>query len=247
MNRPLSLVLVCGGFATALAFAAMRQVDAAQDAKQQPGAGNQLKIEGKKEKAPPIPDFAKAYGVPFESFLTVGRRLGEARDKFDPIALALIAVELNLGERVSGKKAEVTAEDVQKEAVALATMRRLEPELTAMAMMVKDDATATKLTDLAKQAGREESERIAKFKSGEHERGIHVLVVRNHLPVPFSIRLNGIHLGWVQGNSQMTFNTSQFYEPHEIFLSAHDQFGDRIRAEAHTGHHHFFTWDLNDN
>ena len=83
--------------------------------------------------------------------------------------------------------AEVTAEDIQKEAVELATMRRLEPELNAMAMLVKDDATASKLTSLAKKAADEEAERVAAFKSWwSRGRGIHELTSKgNFTPVPF--------------------------------------------------------------
>ena len=102
MNRPLNFVLVCGGLAAAAAFSAVRHADGeGQDAKKQPGAGDVLKLEAKKEKPAPIPNFAKAYGVPFESFQTVGSRLADARQKSDPIALALIACELeSLGEKV---------------------------------------------------------------------------------------------------------------------------------------------------
>jgi hypothetical protein len=247
MIRPRSIVLACSGLAAAVAFCGVRHVDGARAAEQEPKSGDVLKLDAKKEKAAPIPNFAKAYGAPFESLQTVGNRLADARQKSDPIAIALVAIELGLGEKVSGKKAEVTSEEVQKEAVELAVMRQIEPELTVMALIAKDEGTAAKLTGLAKTAARAEADRIEKFKSGERERGIHELTVRNLTPVGVSVRINGIHLGWVHGNSQAMFNTSQFYEPHEIFLSAHDQFGDVYKSHALTGHHHFWTWVISDN
>ena len=140
----------------------------------------------------------------------------------------------------------MTAEEIQKEAVELATMRRLEPELNAMAMLVKDDATATKLTSLAKKAAQEESDRVAAFKSGERGRGIHELTVRNLTPVGISVRINGIHIGWVHGNSEAMFNTSQFYEPESIYLSGTISTAT-CTGHSHTGHHHFWTWVISDN
>src|SRR5437764_300350 len=73
-----------------------------------PPAGGELKIASKKEAAPAIPDFAKAYGLPFESNQTLGLRLLGTRQKQEPIGLALIAAELAANEQASGKKAEVT-------------------------------------------------------------------------------------------------------------------------------------------
>jgi hypothetical protein len=233
--------------AVAVAFSGIRYADGAQAAKQEPAAATALKIESTKEKpAPPLPNFAKVYGLAFETLQNAGARLTDARLKSDPIALALIAIELGVGEKVSGKKAEVTAEEIQKEAVDLAVLRRQAPELSAMTHLVKDEAVAKKLSDLAKKAEQEEADRVARFKSGERDKGIHVLEVRNTTPVQVSVRINGVHLGWVPGNGQSIFNTSQFYEPPQIFLSAHDQFGDVFRSEYHTGHHHYFVWTLTD-
>ena len=203
-------------------------------------------IESKREKAAPIPDFARSFGLPFESMATLGHRLTDARLKCDPITLAMISTEIGIAEQVSGKKADITAAEVKKEAVELARMRRCEPELAAMSLMVEDKAAAKELTDLASKAGQEEAERVSRFKSGEREKGVNVLIVRNTTPVPVSVRVNGVHLGWVQPFSQVDFNTAQYYEPHQLYLSAHDQFGDVFRSHVHTGHHHYFTWTLTD-
>ena len=81
MKRSFSLVLVRSGLAAAIAFSAVHHTVRAQDAKEQPRAGDVLKLEAKKEKAAPIPDFARVYGVPFESFQTVGNRLAEVRER----------------------------------------------------------------------------------------------------------------------------------------------------------------------
>jgi hypothetical protein len=241
----LSSLLLLGSTVVA-GYPGVSRADDSKPGSSQTPSGPEQNIESKKEKAPPVPDFARSYGLPFESVSTLGSRLVDARQKYDPIALALIATEIGIAEKVSGKRADLTAGDVKKEAVELAIMRRRGLELTAMSLMVSDEAVAKKLTDLAEKAKQEEADRVARFKSGERDKGIHVLEVRNTTPVPVSVRINGIHLGWVQGVSQVVFNTSQFYEPNQIFLSAHDQFGDIFRSEYHTGRHHYFVWTLVD-
>ena len=51
-------------------------------------------------------DFAKAYGLPFQSLVSVGARIQEARLDADPVALADLAGELAVAEKVSALRTE---------------------------------------------------------------------------------------------------------------------------------------------
>ena len=169
----------------------------------------------------------------------------EARQNGDPVALALIGTELAVDEEVSGKKADLTSADILSEAKDLAKMRWKEKELAAVALLLKDKAAAKELTDLVGPAKKAEAERIARFKSGERERGIRVLEVINTTQNPLSIRVNGEHVGWID-----PFSTGEFFlHPHHwhppyLFLSAHDAQGNRCHAQYFTGHYPKFTWTL---
>src|SRR5689334_6602017 len=61
-------------------------------------------------------DFRKALGVPFEGLTTIGARIEQARTASDPVCLAVLATELGVAEKVSGKKASLTSDEVMKEA-----------------------------------------------------------------------------------------------------------------------------------
>jgi hypothetical protein len=201
-------------------------------------------MESKREQAPPIPDFTRVYRVPLESISTLGQRLADARQKGDPVALALIATEMRVAETVSGRMAEVTADEVTKEAITLGKMRRQEKELMALAVLAKDPTQAEQLDALAKTAKVEEAERISKFKSGEREKGFHYLIVNNTTDVPVSVRANGHHIGFVPGFSVREFWTPGLEHNPQTFISAHDQFGDVWKTHVVEGEHLKYTWTL---
>jgi hypothetical protein len=77
-------------------------------------------------------NFKKALNLPFKSLGTLGARIEAARRAPDPVALAHAANELFIAERVSNKKAALTADQVADEAGELANMRRQASELKAM-------------------------------------------------------------------------------------------------------------------
>src|SRR5262249_35713547 len=77
-------------------------------------------------------NFKKAYGLPFDSLGTLGARVQAARRKPDPVALAHMAGELAVAEKVSGKKASLTSKALLAESAELARLRRQVAELKAV-------------------------------------------------------------------------------------------------------------------
>jgi len=209
MNRRFTLVtLLLSALVVCAGFPGRTRADDQKTGETQPSAGQAQWIESRGEHAPPVPDFAKTYQLPFESLLTVGHRLSDARRKCDPITIALIATEIGVAEKVSGKKADLTSEKLVKEAVDLAKLRRREKELNAVALLVQDAAEAEQLRALATTAKAEEAERISIFKSGEREKGFRFLLVNNNAPDVITVTVNGVVVGDV-----MPFSPGRFFTP----------------------------------
>jgi len=228
---------------SAMLFGAFRTAAAGEDPAKT--TGRPESIETKAAKATPIPNFAAVYGLSFNSTHSLGHRLMEARQKGDPVALALIGTELAVDEEVSGKKADITSAELLSEAKDLAKLRRKDKELAAVALLLKDTAAAKELTDLVGPAKKAEAERIAKFKSGERERGIRVLEVINRTEHHLSIRVNGEHVGWIDPFSAREWLLPpHHHHPPELFLSAHDDQGQRWHSQYFTGEYQKFTWTL---
>lgn len=200
-------------------------------------ASGETKVSAKKEKAPAAPNFG-VFALPFESVETLGLRLALARKKTDPVALALLATEIGVNEKVSGKKAAVTAADLSKEAVELAKMRRQQQELEAMALLVKEEGTAKELTKLAATAKKEAP------KEGEKERGFHYLKVTNTTDVHAHVHANGHSVGHVPPYSTRTFHTPHLKHRTHIHLRAHDHMGDVWRSDIVTGDFLTYHWTL---
>src|SRR5436309_2349971 len=89
-------------------------------------------------------NFASALKLSFESLSSLGHRIEQARKDSDPVALAAIANELRVAEKVSGRKAELTSEDLRKEALDLALLRGVPEELQALSLMTRDTTAQTR-------------------------------------------------------------------------------------------------------
>src|SRR5262249_12442816 len=91
-------------------------------------------VDSKVEKKPLAAsvDFRKELNLPYPSLGTLGSRIDSARKAPDPVSLAHSANELAVAEKVSGKKASLTSNQVLKEAQELAKLRRQEAELKAL-------------------------------------------------------------------------------------------------------------------
>jgi hypothetical protein len=118
-------------------------------------------------------NFAKAFGLGFDSLNTLGTRIEAARKQADPVSLAGAANELAVAEQVSGKKASLTSDTLMKEAAELAKTRHHSSELKAVSLMAHgNEAIAKDLTTAAAIADKKEKELIAEAKEGGKTRGI---------------------------------------------------------------------------
>jgi len=117
-------------------------------------------------------DFAGALGLSFPSLTGLGARIEQARSAADPVGLAGAARELAAAEAASGKKASITSADLTKEAVDLARLRRFSKELKAVAALVTDAGTRTRLEGLATEAAAAEAQVRESKDSGEKTKGI---------------------------------------------------------------------------
>jgi hypothetical protein len=151
-------------------------------------------------------NFAKELGLSFPSLTSLGARIEEARQHADPVCLALCARELAVAERVSGKKADVTAEQLFKQAVRMARLRYDPQEIRAVVLIAGKREVAKELVALAKKAREYHEEAVAKRKSGERTRGITgSLIVDSRVPYYLNIYINGNYVGTVSPNGYRSF------------------------------------------
>lgn len=188
-------------------------------------------------------NFRKELGVHFEYLESLGERIHKARKSPDPVDLALAAESLSVAEKVAGKKASLTAEDVLKEAVELAKLRRISSELSAVSLVVTSSDDKKELTELAATAKKAEAEAKKALEAGEKSREIHgTLRVENRTPYPMNIYLNGWYGGVVFPFSTFDFsvNTNTPVDIYEAFSP--DGFVRRRRQEF--GATTFYFWQI---
>jgi hypothetical protein len=138
-------------------------------------------------------DFKEELGLNFSSLTSLGTRIESARTS-DPAALAAIAAELAVLERVSGKTATINSKELMAEAVEAGRRRNISAELKAVALSVSDTGTKAVLEAQAQQA----DEAITARKAGEKQRGITcTLNIFNHTPVVLDIYVNHQLVGFV--------------------------------------------------
>jgi hypothetical protein len=188
-------------------------------------------------------NFTKELGVPLEYLGTLGQRIYLARTKPDPVELAMAAQSLAVAEKVSGKKAPVTSDMVLKEALDLAKMRGVSSELTALALIVPDEATRKDLDQPIALAKKREEDEKARVKSGEESRDIHgTLEVTNHTRECLRIYVDGCYVGTVHVGRRAQFQVcAHGYTNH---LDAYCEGGCLIRHAHVVGHRRFVRWHI---
>lgn len=188
-------------------------------------------------------NFIKELGVPLEYLGTLGQRIYQARTKPDPVDLAMAAQGLAVAEKVSGKKASVTADAVLKEALDLAKMRGVSSELAALALIVPDEATRRDLDKPIALAKKREEDEKARVKSGEESRDIHgTLEVTNHTSECLRIYVDGRYVGTVHNGRRAQFHVHAPAETNH--LDAYCEGGHLVRRGHVMGHRHFVRWHI---
>lgn len=191
-------------------------------------------------------NFSKELGVPFEYLNNIGPRIANARRAADPVDLALAAQSLAIAEKVSGKKAGVTSDEVFKEAAELAKARRISNELAAVALVVPDPAMRDDLTKAATLAKGLEADAAAKAKNASAPREIHGnLRVINHTDHCLRIYVSGRFVGEVHKGQTGNFHVHD--SNYETFVEARcEDDGALIKRAVARGHKHDVTWHIHE-
>ena len=155
-------------------------------------------VDSKAQKRTPATatDFRKELGLPFPSLGTLGGRIEQARRAHDPVSLAHTASELSVAEKVSGKKASLTAKEVLKESQELAKLRRQEAELLALtriSQQVENEeqnvVNLKQILAITQKQTKEESEKILR---GEEPTGApRKVLINNYTPQYVDVWVNG--------------------------------------------------------
>ena len=192
------------------------------------GKSGQFKLKTKSTQVDLVPkDMAKSLGLSLPIVDELATRIGEARKASDPVAEALLAGELAVLEKVANKKASLTAEALQKEAVELVKLREISQELAAASEIFKAQGDlSSELASLAQQAKMAEDEQKRAYEQGEQSRGIRVLIVNNDTDFHIMVHIHGINHGYVSPHSNNTFY---------VHPSLHHQNYTHLVAFAHDG------------
>jgi len=132
---------------------------------------DQKVVDSKAQKRTPATavNFHKELGLSYGSLGTLGSRIETARRSPDPVALAHAASELATAEKVSGKKASLTSQEILKESQELAKLRREISEMKALlhvsTQMATEETTLKDLKDnidFEQKRAKDESDAILK-------------------------------------------------------------------------------------
>jgi hypothetical protein len=201
----------------------------------------------KAEKGQPASNinFSKALGLSFDSLNTLGARIDAARRTPDPVALASMANELAIAEKVSGKKASLTSEELWKQAEQLAEMRSISTELKALSLMAADSNARDKLTKRAADAEKSEALQRDAVKQGVRTRGINgTLRVVNKTDDVLYVFVNGFRAGQVG-----RFGVADFYLQDSLegqtYLRAESLDGDEY-VQTVSNPRNYYQWTISE-
>ncbi len=191
-------------------------------------------------------NFRKELGINLEYLDSIGQQIHAARKAPDPVGLALAAQNLAVAEKVAKKEASVTSEAVMAEAVKLAQLRGDSQELTALAMIVPDEAMQKKLAKQAEIASSQEEEERAKVAAGEVSRELFgTLQVINHSPHCLRIYMDGRYMGTVHAGHTSRFHAHN-HNWHNHFDAYCEDDGELIKHADYEGHAHFLSWHIHE-
>jgi uncharacterized protein (TIGR03000 family) len=154
-------------------------------------------------------NFRKELNLPFASLGTLGSRIASARRQSDPVALAHAASELAVAEKVSGKTATLTSQELIKESAELAAVRRQEAELQAVfrvsaQLQVQEDNLALMRKQIAQARAQARADKEAFDRNQEPTSSPRKVVVTNYTPQYVDVWVNGSYKAQlVPGQSQV--------------------------------------------
>ncbi|MBI3462947.1 MAG: hypothetical protein HY000_07780 [Planctomycetes bacterium] len=189
-------------------------------------------------------NYRKELGVPLEYLDTLGARIHQARKTPDPVELALAAESLAVAEKVAGKKAAITADDVLKDALRIAKMRNVSAELAAISQIVDEGSLKKELSEMAAAAQEQEQEAKSAAARQDATRELFgTLRVVNLTHECLRIYVDGQCVGVVHEGMVGHFHVhAHGFQNHIEAYCEHG--GELVSCAEIFGHHHFFTWRI---
>jgi hypothetical protein len=180
-------------------------------------------------------NFHKALKLSWPSLQTIGGRIDTARQNADPVALAHLASELHVAEKVSGKKASITSQALLKESKELAKLRNEVSELKASLQVAKQvQASDDLLSDFQKDIQNAEASAKAQDKAASQPPPspfnpvAYPVLIENYTEEPISIFMNGKYQLTVQPLQKRFLNFMQMPSPVVLHAySVQHQWGPR--------------------
>lgn len=189
-------------------------------------------------------NFSQQLGVPLEYLGSIGHRISQARRAPDPVDLALAAQALAVAEKVAGKKAAITAEQVQAESLELAKMRGVSSELAALALILPDQAIQQDLQKQLTLARKRDQEAQESSKSDEVDKELFgTLTVTNHTAECLRIYVGGRYVGTVHAGYTGNYHVHDHNNPTH-FDAYCEEDGELVREANLFGHHHRAYWHI---
>ena len=191
-------------------------------------------------------NFRKELGVPLDFLSDIGRQIHHARRTPDPIALALAGQTLGVAEKVAGKKASVSSEEVLKEAVELVKMRGIASELSAMLVIATDEATQKEVQKILAITQKRDADEKAAAESGEKSKSIvGTLQVTNHASECLRIFVDGRYVGEVHQGETTNLHVHSHNNPNQLQAFCEDD-NDLVKQATFFGSANFVTWHIHD-
>ncbi|WP_010581795.1 hypothetical protein [Schlesneria paludicola] len=187
-------------------------------------------------------NFPKELGLSLEYLDGIGHRISVARKSPDPVELALAAQALSVAEKVSGKKASITSEQILTEALELAKLRGISNELSAVAILVPESkADFDKQISIAKKR---EAEAKQKTESGEGDKELlGRLTVINHSGECLKIFVSGRYKGTVHEGETISFHVHDHNQATRLDAICESD-NDLVSQQFVFGHNHDFIWHV---
>jgi hypothetical protein len=224
---------------------------AAQPAADDPAAQDKEVVDSKVTRRPSAAtiNFRKELNLPFATLGTLGPRIAAARRSPDPVALAHAASELNVAEKVSGKKASLTSATLIKEAAQLAALRRQQSELEATLKVSQQIAAEKQNIELlnqsialAKEQAKQATEAIQR--NQEPTWAPRTVVVNNYTTQYLDVYVNGNLKGNVPPGQQQVWTIEHRWNP--TVLTAYGNEDSETWGPRYIwGRFKKYTWNIN--
>ena len=242
------LPIVC---LTLLAFGPAPGVGEGQPKKDDRTAADKEKIDTKATKRATTAGikFKKAYALSYPSLGTLGARIDAARKAHDPVALANAAGELNVAEKVSGKKADLLAKELIKESAQLAALRRQVTELravttTAQQIAGTDDSLLSLKEVLAQAKQQADADSAAIRMNQEPTWTPRTVVVNNYTTQYIDVWVNGYYKVQVGPGLSQSFTIEHRWNP-TVLTGDGDDDEQQFGPVNIWGRFKTYTWNIN--